>query len=334
MALLIAIVTTSFSGLLLFFQERIFTDLNVTFKLLGLLIILISNFFVFRYILKIAIFRRVDLIYRQIRGAQYVELDFNENTSLDKVNTEVANWAFNTKEEIKNLKSLSHYRKEFVGNVSHELKTPIFSMQGYLHTLIEGGIHDEDINVYYLQKALYNLERLELIVKDLDTINQLESNIDAIQISSFDVKSQVSKVFRELEKVAYDAKISLNFGKGEEANIMVKGDENRINQVFYNLIINSIKYGTENGKTIVSFYNMDDHYVIEVRDNGIGIDEKHLKHLFDRFYRVDSSRSRSLGGSGLGLSIVKHIIESHNQSISVNSTLGIGTTFTFTLDKD
>ncbi len=300
---------------------------------MGLVVILFAFFFVFRYILRIAVFKRIDLIYRQIRGAQYVELDFDENTSLDKVNTEVANWAFKTKEEIKNLKSLSQYRKEFVGNISHELKTPIFSIQGYLHTLLEGGIHDENINISYLQKALFNLERLELIVDDLDTINQLETNKDAIQITVFDINEQVKKVFRELEKVAKDAKIKLISSQNDDMPVLVKGDKNRINQVFYNLIINSIKYGQENGTTKVVFHAMDDHFVIEVIDDGIGISKEHLKHLFDRFYRVDSSRSRAFGGSGLGLSIVKHILETHNQTISVKSEPNLGTTFTFTLDK-
>ncbi len=268
-----------------------------------------------------------------IRGAKTNDLDFDGNTSLDKLNTEVANWAFKTKEEISKLQSLSKYRKEYVGNISHELKTPIFSIQGYLHTLLEGGIHDENINVSYLQKALYNLDRLENIVEDLDTINHLESNKDAIIIAPFDIRELIKKVLGELEKVASDASIILNYDVGDSSPIMVMGDQKRIHQVIYNLLINSIKYGKEGGTTKVNFHPIEKQIVVEVVDDGIGIEERHLNHLFDRFYRVDQSRSRSLGGSGLGLSIVKHILETHDQSISVSSVPGAGSTFSFALNR-
>ncbi len=260
-------------------------------------------------------------------------MELDENTSLDKVSTEMAKFAFKTKEEIANLKSLSDYRKDYVGNISHELKTPIFSIQGYLHTLLEGGIHDEAINIPYLKKALSNLDRLQFIVEDLDSINHLENNKNAIQIKKYDLRLQVKRVISELENLCNDADITLNYPVDDGSPIMVAADENRIHQVFYNLLLNSIKYGKSGGETSVFFHDMDDHFLVELRDNGIGISEKDIPYVFDRFYRVDQSGSRLLGGSGLGLSIVKHVLESHGETITVNSILDKGTTFNFTLKK-
>jgi len=306
---------------------------SILFSLALGVLVLLGFFFILRYLLKSVVFRRINLLYRLFRGGKdkYKELD--ENSSLDKVSTELAKFAFKTKEEIANLKSLSDYRKDYVGNISHELKTPIFSIQGYLHTLLEGGIHDESINTVYLKKALNNLDRLQYIVEDLDTINHLENNKNAIQLKKYDLRLQVKRVFSELENLSRDANISLQYPKDETSPLMVKADENRIHQVFYNLILNSIKYGKAGGFTKVVFHNMEDHFLIEVTDNGIGISANDLPYLFDRFYRVDQSGSRLLGGSGLGLSIVKHVLESHGETITVSSILGKGTTFNFTLKK-
>lgn len=258
--------------------------------------------------------------------------DINKE-SLEDVNTKVIEWAENTKKEIASLKSLEEYRKNYVGNISHELKTPIFTIQAYLHTLIEGGIYDENINLDYLKRAADNTERLQNIVEDLDIINKLESGIAELDIRKFDIRELVKDIFLDLKSIAKKKKIKLQLKEGASSSYFVLADRESIRQVFTNLLVNSIKYGKEGGITKVSFYDMDSELLTEISDNGIGIEDKHLKHVFDRFYRVDSSRSRKQGGSGLGLSIVKHIIEAHDQTINVRSTLDIGSTFGFTLAK-
>ncbi len=307
-------------------------QLNIGLRVLFYIAITLGFFFVLRYFLKEAVFQRINFLYRLFIGKEKSKI-VDENSSLDQVSTELARFAFKTKEEIANLKNLSDYRKQYVGNISHELKTPIFSIQGYLHTLLEGGLHDESINEAYLKKALNNLERLQFIVDDLDTINHLENNKDAIKIGTFDVRAQVRKVIAELENLAVDADIKMEYTRGDGGPLMVSADQNRMHQVFYNLLINSLKYGKKGGQTKVHFHNMSDHYLVEVSDNGIGISDEDIPYLFDRFYRVDQSRSRSLGGSGLGLSIVKHVIESHNETLSVTSELDKGTRFTFSIKK-
>lgn len=259
-------------------------------------------------------------------------MDINDK-SLDNVNSDVAEWALKKEKQIRYLTDLENYRRKFVGNISHELKTPIFTIQGYLHTLLDGGLYDEQINQKYLQRAVSNVERLQNIVEDLEIINKLESGAVELDMKSFDIKELCQDVIHDLELIAQDRDISLMFKDGASRAFRVTADRENIRQVLVNLITNSLKYGNDGGKTKVGFYDMDEKILIEVSDNGMGIDEQHLSHLFDRFYRVDSNRSRSQGGSGLGLSIVKHIIEAHKESISVRSTPGMGTTFGFTLKQ-
>jgi two-component system phosphate regulon sensor histidine kinase PhoR len=299
--------------------------------------IFLINFILIRLLLEQYVFRRIKLIYKIINENKKEQIGdelkkFHEK-SISDVNTNVVEWANNTKKEIATLKSLEEYRKNYVGNISHELKTPIFSIQAYLHTLLDGGIEDKNINVKYLKRASENVERLQNIVEDLDIISKLESGQFEMDAQQFDIKELVSDIFMDLEPIAKEKEIKLLFKEGASQSFMVVGDKDSIRQVISNLLVNSIKYGNENGTTKVSFYDMDKKVLIEVSDNGIGIEEHHLKHLFDRFYRVDTSRSRKQGGSGLGLSIVKHIIEAHGQSIKVRSTPGIGSTFNFTLGK-
>jgi two-component system phosphate regulon sensor histidine kinase PhoR len=242
-------------------------------------------------------------------------------------------WADDKAREIAELKQMEQYRREFIGNVSHELKTPIFNMQGYLHTLIDGGIHDDKINLDYLYKAAGNLDRLNNIVEDLESISLLESGSLEMEMRKFDIHELAQQVFESLEMQADSNDIELGFKKGCDKSTMVVGDHERIRQVLTNLVSNSIKYGRENGKTQVGFYDMDENVLVEISDNGIGIDKEHLSRLFERFYRIDKSRSRHQGGTGLGLAIVKHIIEAHDQTIHVRSTPGVGSTFGFTLRK-
>ena len=257
----------------------------------------------------------------------------NDSEVLDSVEEEVAQWAQSQENEINTLKTLEAYRKKYLGNVSHELKTPIFSIQGFVHTLLDGALEDETVNRRYLERAASNVERLLTIVYDLETITKLESGELMLDITTFDIKELVEEVFSDIEIKAKEGNIDLVFKEGADRSFMVKGDPEYIRQVLNNLIVNSIKYGKKGGVTKASFYDMHNQVLIEISDNGIGIQERHLKHLFDRFYRVDKSRSRIQGGSGLGLSIVKHILEVHDQTINVRSTPEMGSTFGFTLDK-
>jgi two-component system, OmpR family, phosphate regulon sensor histidine kinase PhoR len=234
-------------------------------------------------------------------------------------------------EEIEKLLKLENHRKEFLGNVSHELKTPIFNIQGYVSTLIDGGIYDESINMEYLKRADKSVDRMIHIVGDLEQISQLESGVLELDYEIFDMSELIRDVFTSLEIQAQSRKIQLEMLNPEMQNVFVVADKFRIRQVLVNLITNSIKYGKENGKTVIDFLVKDDKVSVFVSDNGIGIEEVHLPRLFERFYRVDKGRSRAQGGSGLGLAIVKHIIEAHHQQIKVSSKVGEGTTFTFGL---
>ncbi|MCB0578851.1 MAG: sensor histidine kinase, partial [Phaeodactylibacter sp.] len=219
------------------------------------------------------------------------------------------------------------------GDISHELKTPIFNIQGYLHTLLDGAIHDEEVNVKFIRKAAKNLERLHTIVEDLEAISRLESGELILEMQAFDIRKLTEEVFEDLEIKAAQRRIVLEFKEGAAQNFRVLADRESIRQVLTNLVSNSIKYGKDNGRTRIGFYDMDKNILIEVADNGLGIPKQHINHVFDRFYRVDKSRSRAQGGSGLGLSIVKHIIEAHKQTINVRSTPDLGSTFGFTLQK-
>lgn len=237
------------------------------------------------------------------------------------------------KEEIVHLKELEVFRKEFLGNVSHELKTPIFTIQGYVHTLLEGGIEDQEINILYLQKAAKSIDRLISIVDDLESISRLEAGELILEHRTFDINELIEDVIESLEMKAKESSISLEYnGQAGEHNY-VYADKDRIRQVIVNLLVNSIKYGKNSGHTHVKVEDHTNYIAVEVSDDGIGIEKHHLGRLFERFYRVDKSRSREQGGTGLGLAIVKHIIEAHGQKISVESTPGSGTAFTFTLKK-
>jgi len=239
----------------------------------------------------------------------------------------------NQLKEISDLKKLEIYRREFIGNVSHELKTPIFNIQGYILTLLEGGLEDSTINLKYLERTEKSINRLITIVDDLEAISRLESGELKLEYERFNLYQLISDVFESLEIASSQKKIKLQFEKYLDKSTSVYADKKRITQVLTNLISNSIFYGINDGFTIINFFVIHPQVMIEVSDNGIGIEEKHLNRIFDRFYRVDKSRSREQGGTGLGLSIVKHIIEAHNQSVSVRSKVSEGTSFTFTLQK-
>ena len=239
-----------------------------------------------------------------------------------------------SRSEINILKDQENYRREFLGNISHELKTPLFTIQGYILTLLEGAMKDKKVRQKYIIRAAKGVDRLISIVKDLDLITQFESGIKTVDKSKFNIYELVDNVFELMEFEAEKNNISLQTEKDENNPNYVYADKERIIQVLTNLVVNSIKYGTENGFTKVVVENIDnENLIIKVIDNGEGIEEEHLPRLFERFYRIDKNRSRKKGGSGLGLSIVKHIIEAHNQQIFVKSEIGVGTEFSFTLSK-
>jgi len=290
------------------------------------------------YLVEIFIYRKIKIIYKSIvsekisREKTYgkVKLDMD---IIGDVNKEVSDWQQFRSDEIEELRRMETFRKEFIGNVSHELKTPIFNIQGYIHTLIDGGMEDTEVNIQYLQRAARSVERLCLIVDDLEAISKLESGEMILEQRTFDINELVKEVFESMELQAKEKKISFAIKEGNDRSFYVHADKERIRQVLVNLLVNSIKYGKENGKTVAGFYDMDENILVEITDNGIGIAPQHLPRLFERFYRVDKSRSRDQGGTGLGLSIVKHILEAHTQTINVRSTYGVGTTFALTLKK-
>jgi two-component system phosphate regulon sensor histidine kinase PhoR len=312
------------------------------FQLLPLVIIdftlFVFTFLLFRYTLDKFIYEKIRLIYKTIHNLKSStkkdeKIRIEQNT-IENVNRQVLEWGQFQQEEINRLKEMARYRREFLGNVSHELKTPIFNIQGYVLTLLDGGLEDPKINREYLLKTEKSINRMIAIIEDLEEISKLESGELKLNLVSFDIVELTKEVVDFLEIKAKKKNIRINFAKNYERPIFVFGDKKGIRQVLINLIENTIKYGLqEGGKTMISFFDMDENILVEVTDNGIGIDEESLPRLFERFYRTDKGRSREQGGSGLGLAIVKHIIEAHNQVINVRSKLGVGTTFAFTLKK-
>ena len=304
--------------------------------------ILIYTFFVFAISFLIIQFRVEKFIYKRINKI-YKDLTLLESASFrkDSITTDMATltkqidqYAKDKKLEIETLKVREEYRKEFMGNVSHELKTPLFTVQGYIETLLDGAMKDKKVAEKYLERANKGVERLIYIVKDLDMITKLEVGDLRLNITTFDIVELVKSVFDLLEMKAAKKKITLTFDMDYDTPILVKGDEERIQQVLTNLVVNSIKYGHQNGTTEISIEKLiKNKVIVRVTDNGEGIAKEHLPRLFERFYRVDKSGSRKEGGSGLGLSIVKHIIEAHDEKIYVESELNIGSEFSFTLEK-
>jgi two-component system phosphate regulon sensor histidine kinase PhoR len=245
----------------------------------------------------------------------------------------VIEWAAQKQDEAAYFAPMDDYRRNLLGNISHELKTPIFNIQGYLYTLMDGAINDSQVNEKYIQRAAKNLERLHHIVEDLDVISQIEGQQMDMEFQRFDVHKLAMEVLADLELKATKKNIDLRIKEGCERPYHVDADRERIRQVLDNLVNNAIKYGNGKGYVQIGFYDMDANLLIEISDNGIGITNDHLPRLFERFYRVDKARSREEGGTGLGLSIVKHIVEAHNQTINVRSTRDVGSTFGFTLEK-
>lgn len=254
------------------------------------------------------------------------------NNVIQEVEVESKKWTEARNNEISKLKEQDEFRREFLGNLAHELKTPVFSIQGYILTLLEGGLEDDTVNRSFLERASKATDRMTMILEDLDKLTKMEVGKIELHLSHFNIVELITDVFDELEMKAKKKYIKLRFARDFDP-IFVHADRSKIGQVLTNLISNSISYGVQDGETQIRFYIMDNIVTIEVSDNGPGISEEDLPRLFERFYRVEKSRNRNEGGSGLGLAIAKHFIEAHGQTINVRSTLGVGSTFTFSLDK-
>jgi len=285
------------------------------------------------------IYRKIKLIYKfisQTKASKREEFFYKNilpRKSIEEVSADVETWASQRKEEIEMLKRNEAYRKEFLQNLSHELKTPVFAIQGYVDTLLNGALDNPDVNKKFLTSTAKNIHRLVNLLGDLDAISKLESGEQMLFKENFVIQDLIREVFESLSFKAGERDIRLSIKKGCESPLNVHADKERIRQVLINLVDNGLKYGKTNGNIVASAYNTDGkHVLIEISDDGIGIAEEHLKRIFERFYRTDTARSRKEGGSGLGLAICKHIIEAHGQSIHVRSKPDIGTTFGFTLD--
>lgn len=292
----------------------------------------------FYWLMEKYIDQKIKLIYRTIhaekigRPLSTMKVDMNTDV-FREVNRNVETWAQDYRQEIQQLKDQAQFRREFIGNLSHELKTPITIIQGNILTLLEGAVDDKSMRDRFLVKAAENVERLELLIQDLDSVTKLESGKDYLTQEKFNLLDLVNDVAENLEDKAAQNKIKIEIKSPPRRDIPVFADKGKIDQVLINLIVNSINYGAEGGKTVINFENLGDNIMVEVKDNGVGIEEKHQQRLFERFYRVDKSRSRHAGGTGLGLAICKHIIDAHHQTINVRSTPGKGSTFYFTLKK-
>jgi len=319
--------------LVIFFLDREFEILWIG----SFLVISFSiSYFVIYQIIEKFLYHKVKIIYKTIHSFKTADVKPKIEMSsdvLNDINVEVADWAKEKLKEVKELKNAENYRREFIGNLAHELKTPVFSIQGYIDTLLDSDLIDLELNRKFLQKAGSSCERLTDLIQDLDQITNIESGKIPLNVTKFDLIELTKETLESLDVKAEEKEVKLKLRNANEKPIFVEADRSRVQQVFANLFVNSVNYGKPKGETIVRFYDMSDTTLIEVADNGIGMTQEHLPRVFERFYRVDKSRSRNEGGSGLGLAICKHIIESHNQTISVRSTPGMGSTFSFTLKK-
>ncbi len=317
-----------------FYFKHSWYDVGVTF-----FITLAISFVTFYVLLEKYIYSKIKIIYKLIHNLKLgrdLRDALGEQVSADPINDvqqEVTEWARQKKTEIDDLRKQEKFRRDFLSNISHEFKTPLFAIQGYIDAIVDDDFEDTDMARQFLDKASKNVDRLSYLIKDLDEISKLETGEIPVNYTKFKINDLIKEVFESLEMKAADHHIKLVFKQKYDEPILVNADREKIRQVLVNLIDNSFKYGKEEGNTSVSLFELHDQVLVEVTDDGIGIEEKYLPRLFERFFRTDTSRSRQIGGSGLGLAIVKHIIEAHQQTINVRSTEGLGSTFGFTLQK-
>ena len=335
-AVISSLYITVFSTAIVAVLLVLFFEFSWQFCTLFALSIAIFSFFVIQYRAEHFIYKRVKKIYDDVSLLDSTTLRNQPiTTDMETLTKKVKKFATDKKLEIETLKVREEYRREFLGNVSHELKTPLFTVQGYLSTLLEGGaMKNKELRKKYLERAEKGVERLIYIVEDLDMISKLEMGDLNLDYSIFNIVELIQSVFDLLEMQADKKNIILMFDRRYNKPILVNADQEKIQQVLTNLVMNSIKYGKENGTTEIAIEDLvANKLIVRVKDNGEGIEKQNIPRLFERFYRVDKSGSRSEGGSGLGLSIVKHIIEGHNEKIYIDSEFGKGSEFSFTLEK-
>ncbi len=313
----------------------IWFDFRIVPFLVSAPFVFLANFFIIRYSFNHIIFNRIKLIYKVIgRFPGSKEKTKNSDNPLETIQEVVYQWSEGKNREIKELKRMAAYRREFLGNVSHELKTPIFNIQGYVSTLLDGGLEDDKINRKFLSKTEKSIERLINIVNDLESISKLESGEVKLKNDEFNLYELVEEVVDFMEMKAQKSNTIVLIKPKLPVSYMVKADKEAIREVLINLVDNAIKYGDKfNNRVSIKLYDMDEKILTEVTDNGVGISQEYFPRIFERFFRTDKGRSRDQGGSGLGLAIVKHIIEAHRQTITARSNIGEGTTFSFTLQK-
>lgn len=326
-------VAITISAVNYYFQHK-FYDMAITF-----VATIITSFIVFYYLIEKYVYSKIKLIYKLIHNLKLgrdLRDALGEHVSSDPINDvehEVQEWAREKKIEIDTLRTQEQFRRDFLSNISHEFKTPLFAIQGYIEALQDDDFEDRDMARQFLDKASKNVDRLSYLITDLDEISKLESGELPINYTKFKINDLIKEVIESLEIKARQHHIKLIFKQKYDEAIQVNADRQKITQVLVNLIDNSFKYGKEDGCTWITLFDLHDQVLIEVTDDGMGIEEKYLPRLFERFFRTDTSRSRQIGGSGLGLAIVKHIVEAHQQTINVRSTEGVGSTFGFTLQK-
>ena len=315
-------------------------DQNWKVLIISFVLVFAGSYFLISFTLERFIYRKIKLIYKfiyQTKATKKEEVYYQylvPQKSIDEVREDVEEWAEKQAEEIELLKKNERFRKEFLQNLSHEFKTPVFAIQGYVDTLLQGALENPDVNRKFLESTSRNIDRLVNLMNDLDEISKLERGEQVITKQNFIIQDLVKEVFESLSIKAVQRNIRCSIKKGCEAPLIVFADKEKIRQVLLNLVENSIKYGKINGVITASMYRTDGkHILIEISDDGIGIPEKHLIRIFERFYRTDEGRRIDVTGSGLGLAICKHIIEAHGQSIHVRSTEDIGTTIGFTLES-
>ncbi|MCA6073950.1 sensor histidine kinase [Fulvivirga sedimenti] len=329
LAICVAAVTTAFLSL---FEEVTRNALVVTF-----FVSLGATYLLVFIVLEFLIFREMNNIYdllQKLRSDQPINLENMDSNPLNpfrKIKEDIHQFVQLKEKEIDELKKMEAFRKEFIADVSHELKTPIFAAQGFVHTLLDGAVKDKSVRTRFLKKAAKSLDGLDLLVQDLLTLSQIETGEIKMHFEDFDIRRLTEEVFDQFENKAEKKKLDMSFEPGIPDEVIVHGDWKRINQVMTNLISNAVKYSGEKSKVRVNFIPEGEFVEIVVSDTGEGIPEKDVKRIFERFYRVDKSRSREKGGTGLGLAIVKHIMEGHNTKVDVRSTVGKGSEFRFKL---
>ncbi len=308
--------------------------------LVSLVVTFVGSYLLISFVLDSFIYRKIKLIYKfiyQTKATKREETYYKyilPQKGLDEVSEDVQQWAEQRSAEIELLKSNEAYRKEFLQNLAHEFKTPIFAIQGYVDTLLNGAMDNPEVNKRFLENAARNVERMVNLVEDLDEITRLESGQQPLYKENFVIQDMIRETYEALSIKTSAKNIRCSIKKGCEYPVTVFADKEKIRQVINNLLENATKYGKQDGSIVASVYNTDGHHVlIEFSDDGIGIAEEHLPRIFERFYRTDRGRSRNIGGTGLGLAICKHIIEVHGQAIHVRSKMDVGTTIGFTLES-